>query len=381
MSSSRSFIAPFPRLFELFFHKREFAQVMDITQSRGERIALITLQSIVDACSVKAWRDANGIQAGAPSARMGRVVGQPRRGTHIDPPALFLHSHARLVLMQDRNFRQRLFEVIFNRSQVLMTQFDKASDAARRELDAEQIVKQLAGTSIGYGLAFHERDRQRRNAGPILGRSFDRCWKAGSCQMKACWTLFFFDPVLRHPETFGRQIDHLPSFWQICWPIAEVSLTVSALFDWMQDDSVRSFHLLEMMPAMTPLPAWLFAALRLQAFGGTHKAIRRRRQIAVVAILGLLPFQHFHPFLQHVDLPFQRLRVFLEPLYCLHGFFQGEALHLLFLLELEDLLLFLVGDVPPDPLLRSEVLQFFFLRHAATLTDLPLLPQLHSPTE
>lgn len=66
-----------PRLLQLFFHKRQFAQVMKIAQRFGERVALITLQSIMHTCAVKAWGNANGIQTSAPSAWMSGVMGQP----------------------------------------------------------------------------------------------------------------------------------------------------------------------------------------------------------------------------------------------------------------------------------------------------------------
>ncbi len=41
----------------------------------------------------------------------------------------------------------------------------------------------------------------------------------------------------------------------------------------------------------------------------------------------------------------------------------------------------LVGDVPSGVSLCSELCQFFLVRHAAPLPDLPLIPQLHSPSE
>lgn len=185
----------------------------------------------------------------------------------MNPPALFPNSHPRLVLMEHWRLDQRRFELLFHRGKMVVTGFDETGNAPSRELHSKQIVKQLAGTSIRYRLTFHQGDRQRLNASPILGRGFDRCGKAGSCQTKTRWTLFFFNPVLRHPEPLHWQVDHLTSLWQPSFPIVEILLTVLALFDWMQDYRVRGFYLLEMMSTMAPLAAWLFAALLPQAFG------------------------------------------------------------------------------------------------------------------
>lgn len=66
----------------------------------------------------------------------------------MNPPALFPDPQARLILVKDGSFDQRRFELVFHIVEGLMTRFDKAGDAARRELDTEQIVEQLAGASM-----------------------------------------------------------------------------------------------------------------------------------------------------------------------------------------------------------------------------------------
>jgi hypothetical protein len=136
-----------------------------------------------------------------------------------------------------------------------------------------------------------------------------------------------------------------------------------------------------MMSAMSLLPTWLLAALLPQAFGGTNKAIGGRRQATIVAIFGLLPLKGFDAFLETGDLPFEVFDVFSQTADGLDGFFESIASCPLLLLELLHLAMFLVGYFTPGCSLRPELFQFFFLRHAATLTVLSLILQLHSPSE
>jgi hypothetical protein len=135
------------------------------------------------------------------------------------------------------------------------------------------------------------------------------------------------------------------------------------------------------MSTMTFLPAWLFAALLPQTLGGTHKPIGRRRQVTIMAIFCLLSFQRFDTLLQTVDLPFQRFGVLLQPFDRLDSFFEPLAQRLFHVLKLMHLLVFLVRYFTPGGPLSPELFQFFFLRHAATLPVLPLILQLHSPSE
>src|ERR1700730_1308442 len=236
---------------------------------------------------------------------MSRGVGELIGGADVNPPALFPNPQARLILVKHGRFDQCRFQVLLYPGQVLMTRFDKAGDAARRELHAEQILEELAGTRIRHRLAFYERNGQRLNAGSILSRGFDQCRKAGSCQMKTGRALSFFDAMLRHPEAFGWQIDHLPSLCNGHRTGTQILLTVFALLDGMHQDRIGRLHLSAVMSPMALLATWLVATLLLQTLRGTHKPIRRRRQVAVVAIFGLLPFEDFDTFLQHIDLSFQ----------------------------------------------------------------------------
>lgn len=84
-----------------------------------------------------------------------------------------------------------------------MTGVQKAGDAAWGQLHTEQVVQQLARTSIRDHLAFHQGDDQRLDAGSLLDRGFERCREASSRQMKTGWALLFFDAMLSYPEALG----------------------------------------------------------------------------------------------------------------------------------------------------------------------------------
>lgn len=172
-----------------------------------------------------------------------------------------------------------------------------------RDLYPQQIVKQLTRARIGHRLSLGQGDGERLDARPILDGRFDTFWKRRSGDMTTVWTLFFFHPVLGHPEPFGRQIDQRAPLGNAGWARAQILLTVRALFNGMHHHRIWLLDRFEVMPRMTWLPAWLFAAFLLEAFGSAHKPIRRRGQAARVALFGELPFQRFHPVVQDLDLP------------------------------------------------------------------------------
>ncbi len=79
----------------------------------------------------------------------------------------------------------------------------------------------------------------------------------------------------------------------------------------------------------------------------THKPIGRGRQVAVVAIFGLLSRQRFHPVVEHRDLPLQVLRVLLQASDGLDGFCQRFTQDLFLLLKKLHFLVFFVSEVSP----------------------------------
>jgi hypothetical protein len=55
-------------------------------------------------------------------------------------------------------------------------------------------------------------------------------------------TLFFFHAMFGDPEPLGRQVDHLPSLWHICWLSAQIVLAMLAADDWMNEDLIGHLY-------------------------------------------------------------------------------------------------------------------------------------------
>src|SRR5260370_6982456 len=90
----------------------------------------------------------------------------------------------------------------------------------------------------------------------------------------------------------SRQINDLAALHlQRCYR-AQIVLTVLAVFDRVDDDRIGSLRHLQRAPWMISLSSRLLAAFLAQALGLPMKAIRGGRQVAVLAIFGLLRFQY-----------------------------------------------------------------------------------------
>ena len=100
-----------------------------------------------------------------------------------------------------------------------------------------------------------------------------------------------------------------------------------------------------------------------------------------MTIFGLVPFEGFDALLQSVDQPFEDFHALLPRANGDDGLFESFAQVLIRLLRLCQLFVFAPQGVAQGCFLGSQLCEFFILRHAATLADLPVIPQLHSPTE
>jgi hypothetical protein len=137
---------------KFFFNEGEVAQMMDVAKGLGELVAVIARQPIMDRDPHKLRSNPNSIHALTPSAWMDSIVGKLIRCADVDPPATFAHPQARLILMQDTSLHQSGFQRGFPLGQLLTAVGHKPGDTARRELDAKEIVQQLAGTCVGHRL-------------------------------------------------------------------------------------------------------------------------------------------------------------------------------------------------------------------------------------
>jgi hypothetical protein len=158
-------------------------------------------------------------------------------------------------------------------------------------------------------------------------------------------------------------------------------LAALTAFNGMNEDVIRLLHLLEMMPTVSDLSAGLLAAFFPQALGWPHKAIRGRRQITIMAIFGLLPFEGFHALLQSVNQPFEDFDALLLRTNGDDGLFEPFAQVLIRLVRLFQLCVFVLQRFAQGPILMSELFEFFILRHAPTVANYAMILQLHNPTE
>ena len=110
----------------------------------------------------------------------------------------------------------------------------------------------------------------------------------------------------------SRQINDLAALHlQRCY-LAQIVLTVLAVFDRVDDYRIGSLRHLQRAPWMISLSSRLLAAFLAQALGLPMKAIRGGRQVAVVAIFGLLRFQYAQTLSQPRDLGSQGRILFSE---------------------------------------------------------------------
>src|SRR5438132_3638640 len=100
--------------------------MMHVAPGVGEAVALIAAEAIMDAGATKLWRNANGIQSGAPSTGMSRVVGESSSRTDVHPPPCGAHAQCCFILVDHVRLHQSRFEAGFHLGQLLMTGADKA---------------------------------------------------------------------------------------------------------------------------------------------------------------------------------------------------------------------------------------------------------------
>ena len=145
-----------------------------------------------------------------------------------------------------------------------------------------------------------------------------------------------------HHASFERHINDLSTLHLLACHCTQIVLTVGAHLHSMDDDFIRCFFQRQGRPLVACLASGFLPAWLAQTLGLSHKAIRRGGQMTVVAIL-------LQPFLQ-------RLHLF------------GERSQLL--LHLDDQLLSLRQLLLQQLLFLSQLDQFFFSCHAATLSPL-----------
>jgi len=100
-----------------------------------------------------------------------------------------------------------------------------------------------------------------------------------------------------------------------------------------------------------------------------------------MTIFGLLPFEGVDALVESLDQPFEDLHALLPRANGDDGLFEPFAQVLIRLLRLFQFFVFAPQGVAQGCVLGSQLVQFFILRHAATLADQLVIPQLPSPSE
>jgi hypothetical protein len=100
-----------------------------------------------------------------------------------------------------------------------------------------------------------------------------------------------------------------------------------------------------------------------------------------MAIFGLLPLEGFEALLQRVDQPFEDFYALLPRANGDDGLFEPFAQVLIRLVRLLQFFVCAPHGFEQGCFLLSQLFEFFFGRHAATLADQPVISQLHSPSE
>jgi len=172
-------------------------------------------------------------------------------------------------------------------------------------------------------------------------------------EMLTDWTLFVFCPIFLHDHARRWNIMDLSSLHMTGGYGAQIMAAGFTLFDLDINDLVWGLRPLQARSLVTWLPTRLLLAFLAQTFRLSHKAIRRRRQAAILAVLR-------EPILQRFDLLHQTRGLLLHLLdqrllLREHHFQVLNSFITLHQLPVQALLLF------------SQMDQFFFDRHIPPL--------------
>src|SRR5579883_1185786 len=149
--------------------------------------------------------------------------------------------------------------------------------------------------------------RQGCDAASILHRRWHRVGERRSCLRRTVGAAFAFGLMLSDLKMSRRRISDLSAFDRAHRPGSPIRLTVRTGFDRVDDDLIGRRRERQMMSFRSCLPSRLLSAAFALAAGLLlpGKPIRRRRQMAVVAV--------FHePLLQALDLLTQLSNAFFK---------------------------------------------------------------------
>ena len=160
----------------------------------------------------------------------------------------------------------------------------------------------FAGPFIRQQLLLYQVDPHCPKRRSILHRRTHVLRKRRAADLLAGGAALLLRLMFDHQHPLDRQINHLPTFHAQALHVAQVSLAVQALLDCMHDHPIGRRREHQRASWVTRLSPGLLAAFLTQALGLSMKAIRGRRQVAVVAVFLELVLQGLYLLTQRLDL-------------------------------------------------------------------------------
>jgi hypothetical protein len=186
------------------------------------------------------------------------------------------------------------FDLLFHLDQIAGTALQHITERAFAHRDRQDIPEHLTGPRQRQQLLLDQVDCYGRDPGTILDWRSHLSRKSGDGDLLAVGTLFLLALMFLHHHPTRRHLHHLSPLQPTHRNLPQVRLTVVTVFDRMNNHLIGTRREPQRTAPVAFLPSWLLAALLAQALGLTAEAIRRGRQVAIVAIFAHLLLQRFH---------------------------------------------------------------------------------------
>ena len=262
--------------------------------------------------SFKALKNADGVQGLFAPLGMDGIMGQLVRRTDMHPVPLACDVEPGFILMQHVCLAQRDFDLLLHRFQLLGTALDQPLQGSHTHRGSQQILHHFTRALIRQQLLLYQVDAHCPYCCSILHWRTDVVRESSKADLLTGRAKLLVCLMFDHQHALGWQIDHLAPFHGQARHLAQISLTVLAAFHRVHDHQIGRRRQLQGVSCMTGLSPRLLAALLAQTLGLSPKAVGGGRQVAVVAIFGLLGFQDAETLSQPCDLGSQSPILFSE---------------------------------------------------------------------
>ncbi len=298
-------------------------------------------------------QDADGFQGRSTSAEIHVIVGESRCACHVHPMSFAGHMQTRFILVDHFAADQSRFDLLFHCGQLPGAPLDQLPDGPFTHLDSQQVPHHLTRTRQGQQLLFDQVHGARSHVGSILDGGLHSGGKGSCGDLLAVGALFLFRPIFPHHQTRQRQIHDLTTLSSTHGHRLQILLAPLTPFYLPLDNLIWRGRELQARSRVSWLPPRFLLTLGAQAFRLASKTIRGGWQVAIVTVFREPLLQSFQLLAQ----PAHLLTVVLD---------QGVLLPEQLLLLLDEFVS-LPQLFPQYLILFSQIVQFFFDRHALTL--------------